>query len=403
MSTNVVMTGLGLVLPGAGTPEEFWSLARSQHSQIRPITRFDPTGHANGEAGQVADTQLAMFNARLRKRMDRFCTMAMVATRSALADAGLQDGADAETTGVYIGNMFAGWEIAEPSMRRLCQIGYTGVSPFIASAWFPTAPQGQISIHWGFRGFSKTISADTASGAVAFGYAARAISEGRADVVLAGGAEAPVTPYSSTFTSTSGRVTPGSYRPFTSAGAGFQVGEGSVIFVLESRAHAEARGARILAEVGGFATGHAHSCEVLGTEGGEALTAVAGDALAQAGVAPEEIDYVGLDAQGTNAADAGEAAAVRALLGSRADDVPCSTVKPLTGHLLGAAPAVDLAAAVLTLGRSQVPLLTDQTSDYGLRLATDAGTSATNGPVRTALVNARGADGTVTSCVLQAT
>jgi 3-oxoacyl-[acyl-carrier-protein] synthase II len=379
MSRRVVVTGLGLVLPGADTPGQFWQVVRSGTPQMSAITSFDPTGHANPDAGQVADAQVEAFNARLRKRMDRFCQFAMVAARSALAEAGLDATQASEATGVYIGNMFAGWQIAEPSMRALCQVGYAGVSPYIASAWFPTAAQGQISIGWGLHGYSKTVAADTASAAVAFGYAARAIREGRATVVLAGGAEAPITPYTSTFTSTSGRVTPGHYQPFTAAAAGFQVGEGSVIFVLEERGHALDRGAHIMAEVAGFATGHANSRDVFGTSGAEELTARARQALSEARTSPEQVDYVGLDAQGTVAADRSEAQAMRALLGRRAAHVTCSSAKPVTGHLLGAGPAVELASR-----------------------AADADRPAATGPVRTAVVNARGADGTVAACVLHA-
>lgn len=382
-SEDVVITGIGLVLPGANDVTELAAAAAQGRTAITPIDRFDTTGHASTAAGVVDDEQLAVLPTRLRKRMDRFCALSMVAAGRAMNAAGLVDPGtgtivpdlDAERTGVYLGNMFAGWGITEQSVRRLSEVGYTGVSPHIAAAWFPTAGQGQISIHWGLRGFSKTVVADTASGALAVGQAAAAIEDGRADVMLAGGAEAPVTPYTSTFCSTSGRTSATGYRPFRPDADGYQVGEGSVVFVLESRTHATARGATILARVAGFATGHAPASEVFGPGGAATLTRLTREALRRAGIAATELDYIGLDAQGLPDADTAECESMRELLGARHDDVVRATVKPVTGHLLGAAANVELAAAVHTLS------------------STDA---------RAALVNARGADGTVASCVLHA-
>jgi 3-oxoacyl-(acyl-carrier-protein) synthase len=379
--TRIVITGAGIVLPGAGSIEELGGAVAAGRSAIARIERFDTTGHASGAAGVVEDAQLEVFPGRLRKRMDRFCTMSMVAAGRALDDAGLLgDDArvvevDPERVGVYFANMFGGWEITEDSARRLHRIGYQGVSPYVASAWFPTAAQGQISIHWGLRGFAKTVIADTASGVLAVGYAADAIRQGRADVMLAGGAEAPVTPYTHTFASISGRLSPTGYRPFEPSADGFQVGEGGVVFVLESLERAGARGARILAEVAGASTGHVRSGDVYGVRGTQALARVAGDALDRAGSSPDEVDYVGLDAEGRPDADESERAALGVLLGGRADDVLARTVKPAIGHLLGAAATTEIAGGV---------------------------EAVTAGASRTAVIHARGADGTVACCVLRA-
>lgn len=382
--TDVVITGVGLVLPQADTLTDLTDAADRGQSALTPLTRFAPDGHTSPAAAVVDDTQLSVFPARLRKRMDRFCSLSMVAAQRALSAADLlaTDGTvrtdtNLERTGVYFANMFGGWEIAEDSMRRLCQVGYIGVSPYVASAWFPTASQGQISIHWGLRGFSKTIVGDTASGALAVGYAADAIRDGRADIMLAGGAEAPVTPYTYTFCTTSGRTSPTGYRPFHPAADGFQVGEGAVVFVLESRTHAQQRGVRMLAEIAGFAAGHAPRDDVFGPDGSRTLARVAANALSKAGAQTADVGYVGLDAQGTVPADDSELAALSQLLGPDFATVTRRSVKPLTGHLLGAAPCVELAAAI--------PAVTDP-----------------SGSRRTALINARGADGTVACCVLRA-
>ncbi|MEW9532358.1 beta-ketoacyl synthase [Microbispora sp. NPDC049125] len=396
---RVVITGFGLVLPGAADGAGFWDLLCAGRTVTTPIDRFPADPYAGRHAGVVDDAALSAIPLRQRKRMDRFCQLAMAATSSALDHAGLTTPADLDRIGVYIGNMYGGWEITEPSMRKLCQIGYTGVSPYIASAWFPTAPQGQISIEWGLKGFSKTIAADTASAAVAIGYAARAIAEGRADVILAGGAEAPVTPYTFTFCHTSGRLTGIDYRPFADQADGFRVGEGAVVFVLESEESALARGAVPLAEVAGFAAGHAVSEEVFGSAGADTLAHVAATALKEAGLDPEELGMIGLDAQGSSAADISEAAALRALLGDAAGRVPCTTAKPITGHLLGAAPAVDVLSGLLSIANGAVaPLPGESVTVPELDLVS-------GGPrdrdVASALINARGADGTVASLVLK--
>ncbi|MDQ8705982.1 beta-ketoacyl synthase N-terminal-like domain-containing protein [Streptomyces sp. LHD-70] len=405
---KVVITGVGLVLPSAGNTEEFWDLLTSGRTATTPIDRFPAGEYAGGHAGVVDDTALSAIPLRQRKRMDRFCALAMAAAHSALDDAGLaeeaggpsESAAAVERTGVYLGNMYGGWEITEPSMRKLCQIGYGGVSPYIASAWFPTAPQGQISINWGFKGFSKTVAADTASGSVAVGYAARAVAEGRADVMLAGGAEAPVTPYTYTFCHTSGRLTDGEYRPFGEGADGYRVGEGGVVFVLEAEESALARGARPLAEIAGFATGHAVGDDVFGTAGAEVMAHVAATALKEAGVEAGELGVVGLDAQGESAADATEVAALRTLLGDAAGQVPCTTAKPATGHLLGAAPVVDLLAGLLAIRKGAVPpVAAPDAAATGLDVVTGA---ARERAVRSALVNARGADGTVAALALKA-
>ncbi|MER6301136.1 beta-ketoacyl synthase N-terminal-like domain-containing protein [Kitasatospora sp. NPDC001539] len=400
---KVVITGVGLALPGARTTEQFWELVGAGRPAVTEIDRF-PTGQYTARrAGTAGDEAVASIPLRLRKRMDRFCQLALVAAQDALAAAGL-DPADApEGVGVYLGNMYGGWEITEESMRRLCRVGYTGVSPYIASAWFPTAPQGQISIKWGIKGFSKTVAADTASAAVAVGYAARAIAEGRADAMLAGGAEAPVTPYTYTFCETSGRLTPGDYRPFGAGADGFLVGEGAVVLTLEAEESARARGAEILAEVAGFAAGHASSDQVFGRTGTDVLTHVAQTALKEAEVVPQDLDLIALDAQGTVYADAGEVRAVQDLLGAGAvDRVPCTTVKPVTGHLLGAAPAVDLLAALLAIRHGAVPPVAGITAGEREATELDLVVDAPRvRPVRSALVNARGADGTVAALVLR--
>ncbi|MGW5677891.1 beta-ketoacyl-[acyl-carrier-protein] synthase family protein [Streptomyces sp. NPDC003860] len=396
--TETVITGIGLALPGASDTDQLWRSVTEGRSAVRPIERFDTESYPCANAGFLAEETerktIGTFSPRVRKRMDRFCQLALSAARSAQLDAGLAPSEDADRTGVYMGNMYGGWEITEPSLRGLLDQGYTGVSPHIASAWFPTAPQGQITIGNGLTGFSKTLVADSASAALAIGYGARAVSEGRADVLLAGGAEAPVTPYTYTFCTTSGRLSPtGTYRPGDDASDGFCVGEGAVMFVLEREETARARKAVPLARLAGFAVRHVREDEVFGPTGTRTLAAALTAALDEAGV--EHVDCVALDAQGAAAADESELTAIHSVLGP----VPLTTAKSVTGNLLGAAPAVDAAVALLSLQHGTIPPVTGCEHPRNAHIVVGAPRDT---PVRTVALLARGADGTIAASVLRA-
>jgi 3-oxoacyl-(acyl-carrier-protein) synthase len=396
---SVVVTGVGLVVPGASCLTSLWHLLSAGETALTLIDRFPPDDYTAHYAGIVDSAVLDELPRRKRKQMDRFAQLSALAARRALADAGFSELVDAERAGIFVGNMFGGWEITEPSLRQLCRIGYLGISPYVASAWFATAAQGQISIDKGFKGFAKTVSTDTASGAVAVGYAARAIAEGKADLMLAGGGEAPITPYTYAFCETSGRMTPKGYRPFSKGADGFRVGEGAVLLVLEAEESARERDAVLLARIAGFATGHARVAQAFESHGAHVLARVGGLALEEAGIAPSDLDCVALDAQGTLAADDAEAAALHELLGDAAASVPCTTAKPSTGHLLGAAAPLDIATTLLALRGDGIPGLPDAAdAPRGLNIVSGAPCLR---PVRNALVNARGADGTATALVLK--
>ncbi|MFD5336670.1 beta-ketoacyl-[acyl-carrier-protein] synthase family protein [Streptomyces hawaiiensis] len=397
--TGTVITGIGLALPGASDADQLWRSVTGGRSAVRPIERFDTDSYPCPNAGVLAEETeretIGTFTPRVRKRMDRFCQLALSAARSAQHDAGLPPSEDADRTGVYVGNMFGGWEITEPSLRGLLDQGYTGVSPHIASAWFPTAPQGQITIANALTGFSKTLVADSASAALAIGYGARAVAEGRADVLLAGGAEAPVTPYTYTFCTTSGRLSPtGTYRPGDDTADGFCVGEGAVMLVLEREETARARAAVPLARLAGFAVRHVPEDEVFGPSGTRVLAAVLTAALDEAGT--DRVDCVALDAQGTAQADESELSAIHSVLGP----VALTTAKPVTGNLLGAAPAVDAAVALLSLRHGTIAPVAGCERPRNAHIVVGAPRET---PVRTIALLARGADGTIAASVLRAT
>lgn len=393
--SDVVVTGIGVTLPGASDPDEFWNRIARCGSAIVPIRTFDTSPYTTGNAGVLDEATEAAtvgtIKPRQRKRMDRFCHLAIAAADGAIADAGIEPSDKPDHTGIVFGNMFGGWEITEPSVRGLCDRGYMGVSPYIASAWFPTAPQGQISIGRGLKGFAKTTVADTASSAMAIGSACRAIRAGRAEIVLAGGAEAPITPYTYTFCETSGRLSPTTYRPLDDRADGYHVGEGAAVLALESAESAAMRGAEVYATVRGFALVHCHEQDALSAACEPALSRAVGAALDQAGVAG--VDCVIADGQAQAEADKSELAAVRSTVG----EVPVTTSKAVTGHLLGAASAVDVVTAILAMRHGSIP------ASAGCDRPVDelVVTSQLSRPVRTVLVLARGADGTCAATVLQ--
>jgi 3-oxoacyl-(acyl-carrier-protein) synthase len=394
-----VVTGIGMVTPGGMYPGPLWERLCQGSPGGAAIRRFDASPFTVSEAGEIDEDLPLPLPPRLTKRMDRYCLLAMAAAQLALDDSALDVATeDPGAVGISIGNMYGGWGITDPSLRGLLQEGYASVSPYVASAWFPTAPQGQMSIFWGLRGYAKTIAADTASGAAAIGYAARAIQDGHADVMLAGGAEAPVTPYTYAFCQVSGRMGD-AYRPFDRRADGFRVGEGAAVLVLEEAQRAVARGAETYGEVAGWSTGHVGG-PVPWPDGDRRLREVVEEALGEAGIAASSLDYVGLDAQGDLRADRGEAAALAAV-GGNGLRAFCTTCKPGLTNLLGAAASAETAVALLAMQRGEAPPIAGcDEPDPGAELDLVTGSCRT-APLRNALVVARGADGVRGALVLK--
>jgi 3-oxoacyl-[acyl-carrier-protein] synthase II len=399
MPRSVVVTGIGMVTPGGMHPGSLWEHLRQGRPGGGAISRFDPAPFLVSEAGEIVEGLPLPFSPRLTKRMDRYCVLAMAAAQLALDDSALDLATeDPARIGISFGNMYGGWGITDPSLRGLLQEGYASVSPYVASAWFPTAPQGQMSIFWGLRGYAKTVAADTASGAAAIGYAARAIQDGQADVILAGGAEAPVTPYTYAFCQVSGRMG-SAYRPFDRRAEGFRVGEGAAVLILEEAQRAAARGAKVYGEVAAWRAGHVGGPEAW-PDGDRRLSEVVEEALGEAGLPASCLDYVGLDAQGDRRADRAEAAALVDAGGGELR-ARCTTCKPGLTNLLGAAAAAEVAVALLAMERGETPPIAGcDEPDPGCALDLVTGGCRT-APLRTALVVARGADGVRGALVLK--
>lgn len=401
MERRVVITGVGLITPG-GDLAHVWDTLLDGQSMAQHITSFDASVYLNDHAGIIDETDaFSPFSSRLLKRMDRFGCLTMAAAHQALQDSGLDiDLLERSTVGTYIGNMYGGWGITDPSLRRLLIEGYREVSPYVASAWFPTAPQGQIAIHWGFKGFGKTVIADTASSALSIGYAARAIQEGRANVMIAGGAESPITPYTYTFCERSGRVSPNSYQVFDAESSGFLVGEGAVLVVLEEMEAALQRHAHIYAEIAGWATGYLPQFDTPWHDEGKRFTRLIWQALEDAKTPADDIDYIGLDAQGCVEADNSEALALERVFGAVSSPA-ATTCKPVLTHLLGAAAAAELVTALLAMQQNIIPPVTASSmrnDALSLNLIAEQPRQVN---VQTALINARGADGVQAAIVLK--
>ncbi len=353
---KVALTGIGIVAPPGIGKESFWQNIKQGKSSVSPITRFDPSLYPSQVAGQVENLDTSHLPFRLLKKLDKFSVMALMATGYALEDASIEmDKEDPYNIGVFLGNALGGWFYAETELRDLYVEGRQGVSPYMASAWFPAAPQGQISIYYGIKGYSKTVVTDKASAAMAIGYAAKVVANKKIGIALAGGTEAPVTPYALLCCSTEGSLSKGPYRPFDKERDGFVVGEGAGLVVLEEIESARKRGATVY----GFITGYATCCDgthrITPDPSGKGLAKAIKAALAMAGYQPSDIDYICADGVGTKSGDISETKAIKRVFGNYAQKIPISAPKSMFGHLMGASNAVDVITTLLAMQEGIIP------------------------------------------------
>ena len=259
MAERIAITGIGVVSPCGLKKETFWANLKRGTSFIDEISRFDASLYPSRIAGQVHELDYyTHLSGRLIKKIDVFSHMALVASEQALKDAKIDlDNIDKNKVGVFMGNAIGGWLFAETELRDMYIEGREGISPYMASAWFPAAAQGQVTIYYGFRGYSKTVVADKASSALAIWYASKIVSQGKNDFVLAGGMEAPVTPYALLCSNTYGNLSKNNlnfkkaYKPYDLDRDGFVLGEGSGIVGIEKESQAKKRGVPIYGFVKG--------------------------------------------------------------------------------------------------------------------------------------------------------
>jgi 3-oxoacyl-(acyl-carrier-protein) synthase len=400
MTTHrVVITGIGALTPAGLNINDTFDNVLAGRKNIREIDRFDASKYPSRHAGLIDGfTPDMKFNKRLLKKLDRFSHLSLQAADDAMADAGIDMAAeDAARVGIILGNALGGWEFAEAELRDLWQGGLREVSPYQATAWFPAAPQGQISIYYGIKGFAKTIISDIASSHIAIGYAMRAIRTGKADVILAGGAEAPISPYALLCCNTSGELsTTGTYMPFDKSRDGYVIGEGAGILVIEERERAIRRGARIYAELTGF--GHTSDGVDAARPGtsGDALAHAMKLAMGRAGV--DGVDYIMPGAMAGVEYDVSESRAINSVFG---ENVPTLGIpKSLFGNTLGASGTIDVALACIAMQRGISPAHTGCTEpDEGCGWAA-TNELGVNGNLDNVMVNSIGRGGVNASLIL---
>ena len=404
---RVVVTGIGLVSPlGIGT-EETWSAALAGRSGIAPIALFDASRYSTRFAGEVKRFDpLDWLEKKDVKKCARFIQFALAATSMAVTASGLEIGDDkAGRTGVVIGSGIGGFEVIEREHQILLEQGPERVSPFFIVASIVNLAAGQVAVRFGARGPNSAVATACTTGAHAIGDAFRLIQNGYADAMICGGAEAAVTPLgiagfaAMRALSTRNDEPERASRPWDRDRDGFVVGEGAGVLVLEAWELARKRGAPMLAEVLGYGmTADAHHVTAP-PQDGEGVARVMGAALDDAGLTPSDIQHVNAHATSTRPGDRAEAAAIERVFGAHAATVAVTSTKSMTGHLLGAAGAVEAGLTVLALRDQIVPPtinLDEPDSDNTLRIVANRAAATS---MSRAMTNSFGFGGTNASLI----
>lgn len=360
---RVVVTGIGCVTPIGTGLDGLWAGLEARRSAVRTITRFDAAPFRTRVAAEVPDFRPAdLLDAKRAKRYDRFSQFAVVSAQLALETARLDlAGEDRDRIGVTMGSALGGVAFAEAQAGIYAAQGLRGVDPALALSVFGGASSCNVAIEFGLAGPNVTNAMSCASGTIAVGDAFHAIREGRADAMLAGGAEAPLAPLCfgafSIIRAMSGRNDDPATasRPFDAGRDGFVMGEGAALLVLEERGRALARGAPVFAEVLGAAvTNDAFHMTAPRPDGEKAARCIT-LALADAGVAPHEVDYVNAHGSSTPLNDSTETLALKRAFGAHAGRLAVSGTKGYYGHPLGASGAIEAAITALALARGWLP------------------------------------------------
>lgn len=362
MTERVVITGMGAVTPLGVGVDNFWRRLVAGETGIHRVTRFDPTGYKSQMGGEVPGFDPTDYmDKKEARRMDRFIQMAVAAGRMALEDAHLDiPKGERHRAGVILGTALAGVEtLVEEAVKHHGEGGK--ISPFFVPGFIANMAAGQLSILLGLEGPNLTLVTACAAGTHSIGEAMRLIREGKADVMLAGGSEAAVVPLFFGALNTLGAASQRNddperaSRPFDKERDGMVIGEGAAVLVLESERHARARGAHIYGRVAGYGQfGDGYHLTAPAPDGrGEIRSMQA--ALDDAGLAPSDIDYINAHATSTPAGDEVEARAIREVFGEAARKVAVSSTKGATGHLLGAAGAVEAVACLKALETGIIP------------------------------------------------
>ena len=360
---RVAVTGIGAITPIGTGRDGFWAGMRAERSAVQTIDRFDPSIFRSHNAGQVNDFRAEdHIEAKRARRLDRFGQFSVACARLALEDSGLRlAGEDRERVGAMMGTALGGIGYAEGQLARFLTDGLRAVDATLALAVFGGAASCNIAIEFGVSGPNSTNAMSCASGSMAIGEAFRQIRDGYADVMIAGGAEAPLAPLCfgsfaliramSIRNDDPARAS----RPFDAARDGFVMGEGSAVLILEEWSHAVARGAHVYAEVCGYGTTNdAHHMTAPLPSGAQAARAMR-LALGDAHLAPAEIGYINAHGSATPLNDPSETTAIKSVFGDHAYRIPVSGTKGYYGHALGASGAFEAAICSLALEREWIP------------------------------------------------
>lgn len=359
---RVVVTGIGAVTPLGNDAETTWKNIKEGVSGIGPVTRLNADDFPAKVAAEVKEFNVENFiDKKDARKMDRFTHYAVAASLMAVKDSELEiTDENAPRVGVWIGSGIGGMETFEQQHETFMNRGYRRVSPFFVPMMIPDMATGQVSITLGARGFNSCTVTACATGTNSIGDAFKVIQRGDADVMVTGGAEAPITKMSfagfcaNTALSTNQDPEKAS-RPFDKNRDGFVMGEGAGIVVLEELEHALARGAKIYAEIVGYgATGDAYHITAPAPEGEGGARAMK-MALDDGGLAPEEVGYVNAHGTSTEYNDKYETMAIKSVFGEHAYNLAVSSTKSMTGHLLGAAGGIEAIFTVLALKEGVLP------------------------------------------------
>ncbi|HET6443186.1 MAG TPA: beta-ketoacyl-ACP synthase II [candidate division Zixibacteria bacterium] len=363
MNRRVVITGLGTFNPLGNDPETTWDMALAGKSGIGLITSFDTRDFKTRIAGELKSFDpVALFGQKEARRMDRVTQMALASADQAIEDADLKDsGSDLEMVGVVLGVGIGNLASTIEGIDTFNARGPRWVSPFFMPMMLADSPAAMISITHGFRGPNMAVVTACAAGSNAIGEATRMIQRGAADVMLAGGSEAPILPIALAGFNATGAVSTSNEdparasRPFDAERDGFVMGEGSAILVLEELDHALKRNVRIYGEIMGYGTSaDAYHISAPDENGAGAVLAIQG-ALKDAALAPVDIDYINAHGTGTRLNDKSETLAIKKVFGESAYHIPISSTKSTHGHLLGAAGALEAIISIKALNASMVP------------------------------------------------
>ena len=357
MKRRVVITGLGVIAPNGVGKDEFWKSLKEGKSGITRITRFDATTYPCQVAGEVRNFDPTNYmDPKTAKRMDRFSQFAIACAKMAVEDAGVKVGDNfLENAGIVVGSAMGGIPLAEAQHALFLEKGLKRVSPYLAISLFTGSASCQISIALGIKGYSNVIGGACAAGTDAIGYAFDIIKDGKIDMVVAGGAEAPLAPLTfgafcviDALSKINGNPARAS-RPFDAERNGFVMSEGAGIVVLEELGHALKRGARIYGEIIGYGTTYDSFHMVQPSPDGKQAARAVEMSLQDAGISHQEIDYINSHGTSTPLNDKMETKVIKDVFGERAYKIPINATKSMIGHTLGAAGALEVIVSALAI------------------------------------------------------